>query len=142
MSRKASQKSVEVSEIDFQIETRDTCLVDALYKEFGQGLRRARKEAELTQKELAERVGLTRTSITNIERGSQHIALHQLFQLASVLGQEPAALLPDQTVALEELVRPEVMQLIAGDQEGQDFAVRVLGKSASVRGQQDAGGDR
>lgn len=116
--------------------------MDALYKEFGQGLRRARKDAKLTQKELAERVGLTRTSITNIERGSQHIALHQLYQLASVLGHKPAALLPDQNVALEELLPPEVLQLIAEDQEGQDFAVRVLGKSASVRGQQDVGADR
>jgi transcriptional regulator with XRE-family HTH domain len=116
--------------------------VDSLYKEFGRALRKARTDVGLTQKQVAERVGLTRTSITNIERGSQHIALHQLYQLASVLGLGPVALLPNQNVALDELLPPDALKLIAEDKEGQDFAVRVLGKSASVRGQQDVSVDR
>jgi transcriptional regulator with XRE-family HTH domain len=108
--------------------------MDGLYKEFGRGLKKARREADLTQKQVAERVGLTRTSITNIERGKQHIALHQLFLLASAVGRQPAELLPDESVALEELLSPSAMELLAKeDEEGRDFAVRVLRKSGSVR---------
>jgi len=66
-----------------------------IYKEFGRRLCNARKAAELTQEALAERVGLSRTSITNIEKGRQRIPLHVLFLLASAVGVSPAALLPD-----------------------------------------------
>lgn len=107
--------------------------MNGLYEEFGKGFRKARREADLTQAQVAERVGLSRTSVTNIERGSQHIALHQLFLLASAVGCEPAELLPDHALALEELLSPDAMKVIAGDEEGRDFAVRVLSKSAGVR---------
>jgi transcriptional regulator with XRE-family HTH domain len=111
--------------------------MDAFYKEFGSRLQRARKKAGLTQKQVAERVELARTSITNIERGSQHIALHQLYQLAAVVGQEPTALLPDQAVVLDDLLSQDALEVIAENPEWHDFAVRVLGKSAGVRGQHD-----
>lgn len=39
-------------------------------------------------------LGLSRTSITNIERGRQPIQLHTLYKIADVLGVEPTALLP------------------------------------------------
>lgn len=66
-----------------------------IYKEFGRRLRHARKAAELTQDAVSERVGLSRTSITNIEKGRQRIPLHALFLLASAVGVSPAALLPE-----------------------------------------------
>lgn len=108
--------------------------MDGLYKEFGRGLKKARRDADLTQKQVADRVGLTRTSITNIERGNQHIALHQLFLLAAAVGRQPDELLPDDEVALEELLSPKAMRALAEeDEEGRDFAVRVLRKSGAVR---------
>ena len=66
-----------------------------IYKEFGRRLRGARTVAGLTQGTLAGQVGLNRTSITNIEKGRQHIPLHLLFSLASAVGVAPAALLPE-----------------------------------------------
>ncbi len=48
----------------------------------------------LTQAELGGAVGLTRTSITNIERGRQRILVHTLFEIAAELGIEPRDLLP------------------------------------------------
>src|SRR5580704_1025560 len=69
-------------------------LMDDLYGQFGRQFRAARKDAGLTQQEIAERVGLTRTSITNIERGIQHISLRQLYLLAAAVGLHPAQLLP------------------------------------------------
>jgi transcriptional regulator with XRE-family HTH domain len=68
-----------------------------IYKEFGRRLRDVRKKAELTQATLADRVGLSRTSITNIEKGRQRIPFHLLFPLASAVGVDPGTLLPERT---------------------------------------------
>ena len=107
--------------------------VEALYKEFGAALRKARKDAGLTQEEVGRRVNLSRTSITNIERGKQHVALHQVFLLASAVGCQPEALLPDQEIPIEDLLSPDALAMVAEDEEGRDFAVRILRKSAGVR---------
>jgi transcriptional regulator with XRE-family HTH domain len=79
--------------------------VKFIYKRFGLRLRNARKEAELTQEALAEWVGLSRTSITNIEKGRQRIPLHLLFLLASAVGVHPATLLPES----KEIYKPDVI---------------------------------
>jgi transcriptional regulator with XRE-family HTH domain len=95
--------------------------MELLYKEFGDRLRARRKAAKLTQSELAERVGLTRTSITNIEAGRQHVVLHQLFMLASKVGAEPHELLPREPATLEDLVStPKTLKAIRGNQNPQD----------------------
>lgn len=46
----------------------------------------ARRRAGLSQREVAERTGLTRPSITNIEAGYQRPPLAQLVRIAHVLG--------------------------------------------------------
>jgi transcriptional regulator with XRE-family HTH domain len=104
----------------------DTFHVERLYKEFGQRLRSAREDAELTQKDVADRVGLKRTSITNIERGRQHIALHQLFLLAKAVGREPVQLLPDGGQGLEDLLSPEVLKTLSADRKDRGFMARVI----------------
>jgi transcriptional regulator with XRE-family HTH domain len=69
--------------------------LDPLYKAFGELVRLHRERQEgLTQEKLGRLVGLSRTSITNIEKGRQHIALHQLLDLAEALEVQPEALLP------------------------------------------------
>jgi transcriptional regulator with XRE-family HTH domain len=121
-----------VSEIDIPPAATHTAVVEALYRAFGRALKGAREDAELTQKEVAQRVGLSRTSITNIERGNQHIALHQLFLLASAVGVEAATLLPDGDTALEELVPAAALQGLDADDEEKEFAVRLLQKNERV----------
>lgn len=68
----------------------------AFYEEVGRRIRDARKRRnpKLTQQGLAELVSLTRTSITNVERGCQKFLLHTLADLAKALQVEPASLLP------------------------------------------------
>lgn len=61
---------------------------------FGQLLAKKRSEAKLSQESLAKAVGLTRTSITNIERGRQPVNLHTLFLIAEILGLDVVDLLP------------------------------------------------
>ena len=103
--------------------------MDDLYSQFGRQFRTARRDAQLTQQEVAERVGLTRTSITNIERGIQHISLHQLYLLAAAVGLHPAQLLPEHDGALEDLLPEHALRALEKDAEGLDFAARVLRKS-------------
>ena len=66
----------------------------ALYIEFGKAVREHRDRLHLTQDELGLQIGLSRTSITNIERGRQHVALHQIFEIARVLRIPASTLLP------------------------------------------------
>lgn len=72
--------------------------VDPFYQAFGNLVRLHREgRKDLTQEKLGLLVGLSRTSITNIEKGRQHIALHQLFALANALKIRPEVLLPAST---------------------------------------------
>lgn len=68
--------------------------MERVYPEFGALLRQARESAGLTQAQLAGRVSLTRTSITNIESGAQRVPLHLLYDLAGALRVDAASLLP------------------------------------------------
>jgi transcriptional regulator with XRE-family HTH domain len=75
-------------------------------------IRSARTDAGLTQAELAERAGLRRASIANIEIGIQSVSVHQLLSMASALRISPQRLLP----ALKELANendPESRRLKA-----------------------------
>lgn len=66
----------------------------AIYERIGQSVRRARLARGLKQSELAELVGMSRTTITNVELGRQSLLVDQLLRLADVLVVEPATLLP------------------------------------------------
>lgn len=60
----------------------------------GKRIREARERAGVKQDQLAQAVGLSRTSITNIERGRQGVQAYLLTRIADVLGQRAAELLP------------------------------------------------
>jgi transcriptional regulator with XRE-family HTH domain len=64
------------------------------YVELGSRIARARKSHNLTQGELADLVQLTRTSITNIEKGRQKVLAHTVATLAAALSMDVAALMP------------------------------------------------
>jgi transcriptional regulator with XRE-family HTH domain len=81
----------------------------AFYAEVGRRIRQTREERGLTQEALAELVSLTRTSITNIEKGRQKILAHTLVDLATALRVAPATLLPESNTRadseLDELLK-------------------------------------
>jgi transcriptional regulator with XRE-family HTH domain len=66
-----------------------------MYKPFGRRVRELRETCGLTQAKLADSVGLSRTSITNIERGRQAVPLHALYSFAESLKVELIELLPE-----------------------------------------------
>lgn len=69
-----------------------------VYRTVGTAIRRRRLRLGLTQAQLAQRVSLTRTSITNIEAGRQKLLVHTLLTIAEVLGLAASELLPDAEV--------------------------------------------
>jgi len=109
--------------------------VEPFYREFGDALRAARAARGLSQEALATGVGLSRTSVANIERGRQRIPLHLLIDFARVLDVEPAALLPQGEG--EDLAEAErhLRDLPPDDQQA--FR-RVLRRAQQDRGDDDA----
>lgn len=67
---------------------------DALHAALGKKIREQRESLKLTQEELAGRVNISRTSLTNMERGRQRVLVDQLYRLAGALDVGPEDLLP------------------------------------------------
>lgn len=63
-----------------------------VYVSFGVAVRNARIKAGLTQQELADRIGLSRPSIANVETGRQQVLLGDLYEYAAALGVSPKSL--------------------------------------------------
>ena len=99
---------------------------DPRYAAFGEAMATRRKKLKLNQAELASRVGLSRASIANIERGRQNVLLHHACDIAAALGlSQVGDLLPveakptleDQSLALSHVVsskaKAQISDLIA-----------------------------
>jgi len=68
--------------------------VEIFYEALGHRIRGARDQAGLSQLELAQRVGLARASIANLEAGRQRPPVHTIVLIASVVEVPVEALLP------------------------------------------------
>ena len=73
---------------------------DTFYKQVGEKIRTHRGK-DLSQEALACAVGLTRTSISNIENGRQRLLLHTLADIAAALKVDAASLLPSRQAPAE-----------------------------------------
>jgi transcriptional regulator with XRE-family HTH domain len=76
------------------------------YQALGHQLALARRSAGLTQREVAQRAGISRPTLANIEKGRQRVLYHQFLFIARALGADPRAMLPvssQLTPALEDL---------------------------------------
>lgn len=111
--------------------------VDWFYKEFGTLVKKARKDAKLSQEQLADRVGVARTSITNIEVGRQHTPLHMVARIAGILGVDPAALIPAFSPDKEQhALSDKIMKKIPDGQKEKEWVIRHIltsaGESAKI----------
>jgi transcriptional regulator with XRE-family HTH domain len=66
-----------------------------VYKAVGGRVRSVRQSMGLTQKALGHKAFLSRTSIANIEAGTQRIQLDTLYRVAEALRVSPSDLLPE-----------------------------------------------
>lgn len=67
--------------------------VERTYRALGEVMRIERERCRVSQSEMANRVGLCRTSIVNIEAGRQRVLLHDIDWIASSLEMTPMALM-------------------------------------------------
>ncbi|WP_428101049.1 helix-turn-helix domain-containing protein [Candidatus Rariloculus sp.] len=56
-----------------------------LYRRLGRAVADRRRKLRLTQSTVAEKLGLSRASVANLENGRQRIMVHQLFALVNAL---------------------------------------------------------
>lgn len=83
-----------------------------VYRMFGDRVRELREERSVTQEELAKRVQLSRSSITNIEKGRQRVLLHQMVNIAAALDAKPSDLMPSAKAAAEPALRDDVARVV------------------------------
>ena len=95
------QRPKRVCYVDIRESLRDTIDVaptrsdhQLFYRQFGRILAEARNKKKMSQEVLARELGLTRTSITNIEKGRQPVQLHTLYHISQLLSVELKDLLP------------------------------------------------
>lgn len=74
----------------------DDCVVDSreIYQTLGRLVSERRKRVKITQEALAKSLGLSRASVTNIERGKQPVQLHLIFKIAEILNIGVLELIP------------------------------------------------
>lgn len=90
-----------------------------IYTIVGEKITEIRQEKKMSQVDLAAKVGMSRASIVNIEKGRQHPALHLLWQLADALDVYLFDLLPSQAeMASNAPVNLLNMVNIAGSETG------------------------
>jgi len=103
---------------------------DELYRGVGRKIRQTRENAHLSQNLLAKRLGISRTSMVNIEAGRQRAPLHLLWQIAELLETKVTLLIPSP----EELLAPQnqtvldkqIMKQIEDVANGDPATIRVL----------------
>ena len=100
--------------------------MDEINTAFGELLASLRKEAGFTQQELANMVGMSRSTIANIEGGKQSVVLPSIYSLAAALGRRPEELIP--LISLESKIMSaipdetnrELLMLLARDEDNED----------------------
>lgn len=113
--------------------------VDPLYREFGRLMKSGRETTGMSQAALGRRIGLSRTSVTNIESGRQHVSLRQLFEIAQALGRSPESLLPEVAAELPAEIKSDIRRKGYGE-DVSDLIEQVWSSTAPRVG--NATGDR
>jgi transcriptional regulator with XRE-family HTH domain len=123
-----AKQTVCQTNLQMYIGAMDDSVSTRLYLAFGELVRmhRESRSPPMTQEKLGRLIGLSRTSITNIERGRQHATLHHLFAIAEALSVAPAALLPTAEALHESELDEHVFS--KADKDIADWARRVVTK--------------
>lgn len=90
-------------------------------------IRRARREAGLQQQELADALGLTRTSISNIERGKQGLSVDMLYSISAHLNESADVLLRDAINYAQNTVDVDMVRNHVMDPKAADEIINIIG---------------
>jgi transcriptional regulator with XRE-family HTH domain len=101
------------------------------YIEVGKRISLKRQSCRLTQEALASAVGLTRTSITNIERGRQKLSVYALATIAETLRVDCRDLLPDMSAASVVDIDQMIDEMSKEEGDFVRLLMRTVGKDRS-----------
>lgn len=93
----------------------------------GDRIREARENVGVTQDQLARAVALSRTSITNIEKGRQGVQAFLLVRIAQTLGRPVTDLIPGAASRSSDPLPQKVKNM---EPQARQWAERVLGSAA------------
>jgi transcriptional regulator with XRE-family HTH domain len=100
------------------------------YEELGRRVAAAREKRDLSQQKLAELLGLSRTSVTNIEKGRQPVDIHVLVRIANTLGVALLKLVPEESL----FKKPEnVVDIDKYEGDERRFIESILGSKSSSK---------
>jgi transcriptional regulator with XRE-family HTH domain len=106
------------------------------YRGLGAAIRRERLDHGWTQRDMANELSISRTSLANIELGRQQVLLHHVVEIAARLGVSIAELLPAREDGRHEAVGRALDALPA---EQQDWVRETLttgrGHSGAAKGE-------
>ena len=107
------------------------------YQQLGANIRGHRKALKLSQDALAKMVGLTRTSLTNIENGRQHPPLHTFCEIVEQLKVGVTDLLP----ARDNVPAAVDVQAIAAPQVRDQSELAFIVSGIGLKQEENVNGD-
>jgi transcriptional regulator with XRE-family HTH domain len=107
------------------------------YKQVGERIR-SRRGKNLSQEALASAIGLTRTSISNIEKGRQKMLLHTFADIADALKVDAVSLLPAaRTSAAEPVGADTLAKLPENERAYIESAIGIKLQEKETNGRQE-----
>jgi transcriptional regulator with XRE-family HTH domain len=91
--------------------------IEDFYARTGEKVRSARMDAGISQDVLAQRIGLTRSSIANLEAGRQRIALHLFVAICQILDKDICELLPENPEPHRSPISTDIEEKLASSPE-------------------------
>ncbi len=82
------------------------------YKSIGRRIAIYRKNFPMTQSTLSEKLGVSESYISQIERGSAKVSLPRLAQISDILGVDIALLITDKAIVSPYPVNAEMLEII------------------------------
>ena len=73
------------------------------YQDFGLNIKKRRLKEGFSQQGVADSVGLSRTTLTNIESGRQNVLLHTFVDIVQALNADPKDLLPQKSTVPQDV---------------------------------------
>ena len=98
--------------------------IELNYVQLGQRIRRFRREAGLTQEQLAERIDMATSNISHIERATTQVSLPSLVMIANVLEVSLDQLVCDSLPAASNYLEQDVAKVLADCSPGERCFIR------------------
>lgn len=128
----ASYTNVCVIDANRATSYKQTMNPESLHRRIGSFIAVRRNSLGMNQEVLAGRVGISRASLANIERGRQSILVHHLYAIAKELGLRPSDLLPP----IDNTQSDEALPLPSGLKPDQQRAVTRMFAAAPIENTQ------